>query len=311
MELEGVHKSYGDFRAVKPLDLTIPLGSTYALLGPNGAGKTTTIRMALRILDRDGGEIRILGQPLSQDALERVGYLPEERGVYKRMKVKSFLMFMAELKGVARRDAAPRIMEWLERLELADRADAKVQELSKGMQQKLQFISTILHEPEVVVLDEPFSGLDPINQQVLREIIVDLKAAGRTILFSTHIIEHAERICDHVCILARGEKVADGTMAEVKRAHGSEFVALRFEDGVASAASLRRLPFVASVREHGMEAEVSLAEGADPQELLQHLISGGARLRRFEVTGASLEQVFIDRVGEVDAEAVRQEVAHV
>ncbi len=311
LQLEGVRKSYGDFQAVKPLDLTVPLGSTYALLGPNGAGKTTAIRMALRILDRDAGEIRILGHPLSQRALERVGYLPEERGVYKRMKVKSFLMFMAELKGVSRRDAGPRIAEWLERLDLADRADAKVQELSKGMQQKLQFISTILHQPELVVLDEPFSGLDPINQQLLRQIIVDLKTAGRTILFSTHIIEHAERICDHVCILARGEKVADGTMAEVKQVHGSEYVALRFEDDVSRGDTLRALPFVASVREEGVEAEVALADGADPQDLLQHLLSGGARLRRFEVTEPSLEQVFIDRVGAVDADAVQQqEVSH-
>ena len=310
IELEGVAKRYGDFQAVKPLDLSIPLGSTYALLGPNGAGKTTTIRMALRILDRDGGEIRILGNPLSQESLERVGYLPEERGVYKRMKVKSFLMFMAELKGVSRRDATPRIMEWLERLELTDWADSKVQELSKGMQQKLQFISTILHEPEVVVLDEPFSGLDPINQQVLREIIVDLKAAGRTILFSTHIIEHAERICDHVCILAKGEKVADGTMTAVKQAHGTEYIALRFDDDASRGDALRRLPFVDSVREDGVEAEVALTEGANPQDLLRHLVSDGVRLRKFEVTVPSLEQVFIDRVGAVDADAV-QEVAHV
>ncbi|MEX0890648.1 MAG: ATP-binding cassette domain-containing protein [Gemmatimonadota bacterium] len=311
LELSGVHKSYGSFQAVHPLELSVPRGSTYALLGPNGAGKTTTIRMALRILDPDGGAIRILGRPLSQEGLDRVGYLPEERGLYKRMKVKTFLLFMAELKGIPRREAAERIMAWLERLELADRANGKVQELSKGMQQKLQFISTIIHEPDVVVLDEPFSGLDPINQQVLRDIIVELKAAGRTILFSTHIIEHAERICDHVCILARGRKVADGTMAEVKQTHGTEFVALRFVDGASHAARLRQLPFVASVREHGVEAEVALADGADPQALLEHLVSSGVQVRRFEVTEPSLEQVFIERVGAVEADAESQEVVHV
>ncbi|HUF51380.1 MAG TPA: ATP-binding cassette domain-containing protein [Longimicrobiales bacterium] len=303
VELQGVSKSYGAFQAVRPLDLVVPQGATYGLLGPNGAGKTTTIRMALRIMDPDTGEIRILGRPQSQEGLDRIGYLPEERGVYRRMKVRRLLSFFAELKGVSARVAKPRIQHWLERMELADRAESKVQELSKGNQQKLQFIGSILHEPEIMILDEPFSGLDPINQRVLREIITELRQQGRTIIFSTHIIEHAERICDHVCIIARGSKVADGTIAQVKEQHGSEYVALTLEDWSPDAiAGVRRMTEVAQLREHGKDLEVELRAGADPNTLLQQLVRAGVRLRRFAVTEPSLEQIFIERVAAVAVE---------
>jgi ABC-2 type transport system ATP-binding protein len=312
LELRGISKSYDGFRAVRPLDLVVPRGSTYGLLGPNGAGKTTTIRMALRILEPDTGEVLILGRPQSQEGLDRVGYLPEERGVYRRMKVRALLLFFAELKGLAAKIARPRIDDWLDRMELADRADAKLQELSKGMQQKVQFIGAILHEPEVVILDEPFSGLDPLNQRVLREIITDLKSAGRTIIFSTHIIEHAERICDHVCIIARGSKVADGTITQVRHEHGSEYIALRLPEWNArDVDALRRSPEVGQVREHGNELEVALREGADPQTLLRRLVDEGVRLQRFEVTQPSLEQIFIERVGTQGADVEAEEVAHV
>jgi ABC-2 type transport system ATP-binding protein len=301
IELRGVAKSYDGIAAVKPLDLVIPQGSTYGLLGPNGAGKTTTIRMIMRILQPDAGEILILGAPQSQDGLDRIGYLPEERGVYKRMKVRALLSFFAELKGVTPKVSRPRIDGWLERMELADRADAKVQELSKGMQQKIQFIGSILHEPEIVILDEPFSGLDPINQRVLREIVMELKQAGRTVIFSTHIIEHAERICDRVCIIGRGEKVADGTMQEVKHRHGAEYVAVTVEQWPAGLpAGISAWRGVDDVRGRGDAVDVALAVGADPQELLEQLLRAGVRLRRFEVAAPSLEQVFIDRVGVQD-----------
>jgi ABC-2 type transport system ATP-binding protein len=196
-------------------------------------------------------------------------------------------------------------------MDLTDRADAKVQELSKGMQQKIQFIGAILHDPEIVVLDEPFSGLDPINQRVLREIITELKAKGRTILFSTHIIDHAERICDHVCIIARGSKVADGTIPQVKREHGTEYIALRLDGQSPNvAATVRRISDVVEVREHGNELEIALRDGADPQSLLEQLVSAGVRLRRFEVAEPTLEQIFIERVGAQTA-AVEEELAHV
>ncbi|MBR9989993.1 MAG: ATP-binding cassette domain-containing protein [Gemmatimonadetes bacterium] len=311
IELRGVSKSYDTFQAVKPLDLVVPRGATYGLLGPNGAGKTTTIRMALRIIHPDSGEIRILGKPLSQDGLDRIGYLPEERGVYRRMKVRKLLSFFAELKGVAPGVSRPRIDEWLERMDLTDRSDAKVQELSKGMQQKIQFIGSILHDPEIVILDEPFSGLDPINQRVLREIITELKQKGRTIIFSTHIIDHAERICDHVCIIARGTKVADGTITDVKREHGTEHIALRLDEpGLAVTESVRRMSQVADVREHGSELEIALRDGADPQALLEQLVRGGVRLRRFEIAEPTLEQIFIERVGAQTA-AMQEELVHV
>ena len=313
IELRGVCKTFGDFQAVKPLDLVIPQGATYGLLGPNGAGKTTAIRMILRILTPDAGHIRILGEPQSQRGLDRIGYLPEERGVYRRMKVRRLLSFFAELKGIPPRVSRPRITEWLERLELADRADAKVQELSKGMQQKIQFIGAILHDPEIVILDEPFSGLDPINQRVLREIITELKRAGKTILFSTHIIDHAERICDHICIIARGTMVADGSINAVKHQHGAEYVGLTLEEwSVAASAAITQLPMVLHVREHGNDIEVQLHPGADPNSLLGELVRSGLRLKRFIVTEPSLEQVFVERVGRSNATAVEEEeLAHV
>jgi ABC-2 type transport system ATP-binding protein len=298
VQLTGINKSFENVAAVKSLDLLIPRGSTYGLLGPNGAGKTTTIRMILRIIDPDNGSINLFGEPLSQRALDRIGYLPEERGIYKNMKIKRLLSFFAELKGMSARESRPKIMHWLERFELADRADSKVKELSKGNQQKVQFISSILHEPDIMILDEPFSGLDPLNQQLLKDIIVDLKRAGKTIVFSTHIIEHAERICDHVCIIAKGAKVADGTLSQVKTEHGGEYVAIAFDKWSAEAVGhVQKSSAVREVRENGTLLEVSLNEGADAQTLLQQLVAADVRLKRFECTEPSLEQIFLDKVG--------------
>ncbi|MGQ0563058.1 MAG: ABC transporter ATP-binding protein [Gemmatimonadota bacterium] len=298
VELAGVIKTFDNVRALEALDLAIPMGSTYGVLGPNGAGKTTTIRMILRIIDPDSGAIRLFGEPLGAKALDRIGYLPEERGIYKNMKVKRLLGFFAELKGMPSRVSKPKIKSWLERFELADRADSRIKELSKGNQQKVQFISAILHEPEIMILDEPFSGLDAINQQLLKDIIVDLKRAGKTIIFSTHILEHAERICDHVCILAKGRKVADGSIAQVKSEHGGEYVAIAFERWSAQAvAAVQRSPVVIRVRENGTTLEVGVKPDGDPQQLLHELIGAGVRLKRFECTEPSLEQIFLERVG--------------
>ena len=319
VRLSGVSKRYGGFTAVRDLDLHVPTGTTYALLGPNGAGKTTTIRMILGIIEPSAGEIGVLGSAVDRSVLDRVGYLPEERGVYKKMTVRRLLTFLAELKGVSSRESGPRIDKWLERLELTEWRNAKVQELSKGMQQKLQFIGTVLHEPDLVILDEPFSGLDPINQKVLREIIGDLRQEGRTIIFSTHIIEHAERICDHVAIMARGRKVVDGPVQQVKRDHGERYVALATDEGTDPASTLASSPVVSTSRSTGSPADaqvadlmISLRPGADPNDLLQDLVRSGVRIRRFELVEPSLEQVFIDRVGETpEADGSEREVAHV
>jgi ABC-2 type transport system ATP-binding protein len=311
VEIAGLSKSYDGKAAVKDLDLVIPRGSTYGLLGPNGAGKTTSIRMMLRVIDSDTGTVKVLGEPLSDDSLRVFGYLPEERGVYRQMRVRRALQFYAELKGMPAREANPRITQWLERFDLADRANSKVQELSKGNQQKIQFISSVLHEPEIMVMDEPFSGLDPINQQLLKDIIIDLKRGGKTIIFSTHIIEHAERICDHVCILAQGLKVADGTMSQVKRISGDHYIAITFDPWTREASQiLQRSPLIAKVRENGPTAEVTMKQGSDPQELLRELVKNDIRVKRFDSGEPSLEQVFLEKVG-APVDVIREiEAAH-
>jgi ABC-2 type transport system ATP-binding protein len=298
IEIRGLRKEYGDTVAVDGLDLVVPRGSMYALLGPNGSGKTTTIRTLLRIQAPDAGEVRVLGLEPGPEVRDRIGYLPEERGLYPRMKVREVLTFLAELKGLPPRASRPRIDAWLERVDLAERADDRVQGLSKGMQQKLQFIAAVVHEPEVVILDEPFSGLDPINQQALREIVGEIRRSERTILFSTHIIEHAERLCDHVCILSRGRAVVEGELARVKREHGGRHVGLTLDPWTPDAvAAVRAAPESARIREDGHAIELTLAEGADPRALLSRLVHAGVGLVRFEVVEPSLQQVFIDRVG--------------
>ncbi|MFN2384618.1 MAG: ABC transporter ATP-binding protein [Gemmatimonadota bacterium] len=299
VELVGVEKRFGATRAVRGLDLRIPRGSTYGLLGPNGSGKTTTIRMLLRILEPDAGTLRVFGGDVTPAALDRIGYLPEERGLYARMTARNVLAFLAELKGVPPRVSRPRIDAWLERMGLADRADARVQEYSKGMQQKLQFLAAIIHQPDLVILDEPFSGLDPINQEVLKEIIAELRTQGRTILFCTHMIEHAERLCDHVCIIARGQVLVDGPVATVRRAHGGSHVALTLAElGSGAAARVRASAQVGAVQEDGGELHVSLRPEGDPQALLAELVAAGVGLRRFEIVEPTLRQIFLDRAAE-------------
>ncbi|HEY0674328.1 MAG TPA: ATP-binding cassette domain-containing protein [Longimicrobiales bacterium] len=312
VELSGIRKTFEGVVAVDGLNLSIPSGSTYGVLGPNGAGKTTTIRMILRIIDADAGDIDIFGERLSPRSLDRIGYLPEERGIYKNMKLRRLLTFFAELKGMPARASKPRITQWLERFDLADRADAKVKELSKGNQQKVQFISAILHEPDIMILDEPFSGLDPINQQILKDIIVDLKRAGKTIIFSTHIIEHAERICDHVCIIHKGRMVADGTIPQVKKQYGGDYIAIAFEEwSPAAAEEVRRSPLATDVRENGNALEVNLRPGADPQQLLKQLVDRNIRLKRFELAEPSLEQIFLAKVGATDDIISEVKASHV
>jgi ABC-2 type transport system ATP-binding protein len=309
VEIQHVVKRYAGHTAVRDLSLTVPRGAVYGLLGPNGAGKTTTIRMLLHIIAPDEGAIRVLGRPNTDRAvLERVGYLPEERGLYRKMSVRRVLRFLAELKGVRGRDADRRIDEWLERLSLRtperDWGSAKVDELSRGMQQKVQFIGALLHEPELVILDEPFSGLDPINAQALKDTVVELRRRGRTVIFSTHLMDNAERMCDAVCIIAGGEKVLDGEVAAVQAAHGHRNVALALDgapdDGVAAVLADRAL--VARLDDQNRFFELELAPRADPQLLLRRLIAAGAAIRRFELVQPSLHQIFLERVGAAHVE---------
>ena len=217
IELQQLRKAYGDFLAVDDVSLSVKPGQVYGLLGPNGAGKTTTIRMLMDIIAPDRGQVLFFGKPRTRTELRRVGYLPEERGLYRKMTVLDHLVFLGELRGLSRRQAIPAIDNYLERVELTEWRKSKVEELSKGMQQKIQLVGTILHDPDIIVLDEPFSGLDPINQGLFKEILADFKAQGKTILFSTHVMEQAEKLCDAIGLIARGNVVLDGNLAEIKR----------------------------------------------------------------------------------------------
>src|SRR5438045_8191122 len=304
VDIENVTKRYAEHVAVSNLTLRVPKGSVYGLLGPNGAGKTTTIRMILNISAPDQGAIRILGFPFNDPGItDRIGYLPEERGLYRKMQVRRVLRFLAELKGVKRDVADARINEWLERFDLKtaekDWGLAKIDELSRGMQQKVQFIGTLLHDPDLVILDEPFSGLDPINAQALKDTVVELKHRGKTVIFSTHLMDNAERLCDSVCIIAQGEKVLDGTVNEVKEEHGQRNIALALEgDGVAGIATiLRDHSLVRRADDSNRFFEIGLAPGADPQVLLKRIVDSGASVQRFEMIQPSLHQIFLQKVG--------------
>jgi ABC-2 type transport system ATP-binding protein len=309
VRIQGVSKRFAATLAVNNLSLEVPRGSVYGLLGPNGAGKTTTIRMILDIIVPDSGTIEILGTPHRDGQItNRVGYLPEERGLYKKMQVRRVLRFLAELKGVDRKTADKRIDIWLERLSLKttekDWGNAKVDELSRGMQQKVQFIGTLLHEPDLVILDEPFSGLDPINSQALKDSIVELRHAGKTIIFSTHLMDNAERLCDSVCIVAHGDKVLDGGVAEVKASRGTRNIALAIDGevpgGVQSILADKKL--VTRADDQNRYFEIELATGANPQDLLKKVIATGAAVRRFEMISPSLHQIFLERVGATGVE---------
>ena len=318
IDVRHVVKRYAEHVAVRDLSLAVPTGAVYGLLGPNRARKPPTIRILLDIIRPDTETITLFGRPNTDSGvLDRVGYLPEERGLYKKMQVRRVLRFLAELKGVPGREADRRIDEWLDRMGLRtaekDWGELKVDELSRGMQQKVQFIGTLLHDPELVILDEPFSGLDPINAQALKDAVVDLKRRGRTVIFSTHLMDNAERLCDAVCIIARGEKVLDGGVQAVKdahtRAHGGRTVALGLDRaatngaGAAVDAVLADRALVARADDQNRFLEVELALGADPQHLLRALVMAGASVTRFELVQPSLHQIFLERVGATGVEA--------
>lgn len=295
VKLEQVTKRFGEFSAVSDLSLAVYPGRIYGLLGPNGAGKTTTIRMIVNITAPDAGRIELFGQQITPELQDRIGYLPEERGLYKKMKIGEQIKFFAALKSVNRNGLDQRIDSWLERVKLKDWKHKKATELSKGMQQKVQFITAVLHDPDLLILDEPFSGLDPINLELLKEIILELKAAGKTIIFSTHQMEVAEKICDDICLLDRSRKIFEGSLRDVKRSFGRNSVALRLVGGE-SVLSNRSL--VSSLNHHADEIEALLTPGADVQVLLQELIKDGARIEKFEMIEPSLHDIFITKVTE-------------
>jgi ABC-2 type transport system ATP-binding protein len=307
VQLDGVSKRFTGHTAVHALSFAVPAGGIFGLLGPNGAGKTTTIRMLMSIIEPDEGRITLFGEPASRALNDRIGFLPEERGLYRRMGTLEHLIFLGEIKGLGRREARTRARAWLERLGLGPWEHRRVEDLSKGMQQKVQFIATLLHQPELVVLDEPFSGLDPVNSQVMRDVVVEIAREGRTVLFSTHIMEQAERMCDRVVILARGEKVVDGRMADIKRNAAGQQVALAFSRDTDRAAAVLADPaLVLRVDDYGAYAEATLAPGADPDRLLAALVRAGVGINRFELVEPSLQAIFIAAVGPVAAVPVRE-----
>jgi ABC-2 type transport system ATP-binding protein len=295
VKVDGVSKSFRDFKAVSDLSLTVRAGRVFGLLGPNGAGKTTTIRMIVNITAPDKGSILLFGRKIDSELQNRIGYLPEERGLYRRMKIVDQLRFFAELKDVRGKQVESKIDEWLERVKLTEWKQKRSMELSKGMQQKIQFITSVLHDPDLLILDEPFSGLDPVNVELLKDIVLDLKRAGKTIIFSTHQMEVAEKLCDDICLLNRSRKVFEGSLRDIKSSFGRNSVAVRCEggDGVLDDQTL-----VSKVVRHADEAQALLAEGADAQVLLKRLIDSGAVIGKFEMVEPSLNDIFITKVTE-------------
>ncbi len=295
LSVERVSKKFDEFVAVDDLSLTARRGRIFGLIGPNGAGKTTTIRMIVGITAPDSGRIEMFGRPFTPELRERIGYLPEERGLYKRMKVGEQLRFFGVLKGMEPRAADRSADRWLERLKLAEWKQHKTDELSKGMQQKIQFVATVLHDPELLILDEVFSGLDPVNAELLIGVLLELRAQGKTIIFSTHMMEQAEKLCDDICLINRARKVLDGSLREVKSSFGRNSVALRAD---VADEKLKNSPHVAGVKSYGDYDEVLLKEGADAQVFLHELIAAGVRVERFEQTELSLHDIFVRKVGE-------------
>ncbi|MEZ5489477.1 MAG: ATP-binding cassette domain-containing protein [Gammaproteobacteria bacterium] len=299
LTLENISKKYGDFTAVDKVNLQIPRGSVYGFLGPNGAGKTTTIRMILDIIQPTSGRISILGHQSAQAVRQRIGYLPEEKGLYKKMKVASLIAYFARLKGMAKQDAERQAEALLRQYGLIEFCDARIESLSKGMSQKVQVLASVAHEPELVILDEPFSGLDPVNQQVLEDLIKNLSANGQTVIFSTHIMAHAERLCDQILLIAGGRKVFDGTVSEAK-ALVPRRVLLETAGDVAGLARLDSVARItASETEPGTVPHwvVEITNNAQPQDILKYCFDAGIPLSRFEYAEPSLHDVFVDLVG--------------
>jgi ABC-2 type transport system ATP-binding protein len=289
VEIDHVTKRFGEHVAVDDLSLVVPRGSIYGFIGPNGSGKTTTMRMIMRIIHPDTGHVRVLGQEKWEAANDLINYLPEERGLYKQMKVRDLLRFFAEMKG--RRNSDSDIAAWLGRMGLSDWAGKRVQTLSKGMAQKVQFIASVISKPELILLDEPFSGLDPVNAVVLRDAVVDLKQTGTTVIFSTHDMSVAEQMCDVIFMIHQGKKVLDGTLDSIQEQYAADTIRIRGQG-----LQLHGLPGVAAVDDLGRFQELRLAPQAQPRDILQRLAATGT-VHHFEIAKPSLHDIFIRIVG--------------
>jgi len=293
ISLENVTKAYDEVTAVDRVSLQVREGAVLGLLGPNGAGKTSTIRMIMNILVPDEGSIRVFGQPVGDETRESIGYLPEERGLYPRMQVLKVIVFLGALRGLSEDEAEKRGREWLDRFELSNWADKKVQELSKGMQQKVQFICAVLHRPPLMILDEPFSGLDPVNADTLESTMLEMRGQGSTIVLSTHRMEQVEKMCDSICLIDKGHKVLDGDLRSIKQSYGKNTVRIEFD----GPDNFLVHPAIGSTKRFASGAEAKLKAGGDPQEILKAALAAGARIHRFELLEPSLNEIFIEKTG--------------
>ena len=300
LRVEHVTKRFGDFTAVDDLSFEVRPGRVFGFLGPNGAGKTTTIRMIVGITAPDSGTVELFGRQMSADMQDKIGYLPEERGLYKKMKIVDQLRYFAALKDVSGGEADKRIDFWLDRMKLSEWKNKKTTDLSKGMQQKIQFISTVLHDPDLLILDEPFSGLDPVNVEFMIEVLAEFKTKEKTLMFSTHQMETAERLCNDILLINKSKKVIGGSLRQVKESYGKNLIALRMTGGESA---LTDKSLVVRVTTHADELEVELAPDGDAQVLLQRLLAVGAMITKFEQVEPSLNDIFIDQVGGTDQQS--------
>jgi ABC-2 type transport system ATP-binding protein len=291
LEVENVSKSFGRFKAVDNISFAINEGVVFGLLGPNGAGKTTTLRMIMNVIIPDSGRIAVLGNSNARTATNVIGYLPEERGMYRKMKVDKLLLFQTKLKSMPKREAKKEIDIWLDGMELSDWKKKKIEELSKGMQQKIQFIGTILHKPKLLILDEPFGGLDPINQNLIKDILLELKARGTTIIFSTHVMESAEKLCEEIFLINKGKKVLYGRLSDIKKGFGRQNIYIEYDgsDTFLKSSQIKKYD------NYGNAAEIQITSNSDSQEILKNAMQS-ATIRKFEIKEPSLNDIFIESV---------------
>ena len=301
VEISNVTKTFGKYTAVDDLSLAVPKGCVYGFIGPNGSGKTTTMRMIMNIIYPDSGIIRVFGEQLHKSCTDRIGYMPEERGLYKRMKVQELLRFFGDLKNG--KNINSEVNLWLKRLDLSAWADKKVETLSRGMSQKVQFIATVVSKPELIILDEPFSGLDPVNSDVIKDAVLELQAQGITVIFSTHDMNVAENMCDFIFMIFKGKKVLDGTLTSIQDMYGSDIIRIRTEDG---SSALHDLKGVEKINDFGNMQELRMAPNFDPQEILNSIISQ-TRVRSFDIVKPSLHDIFLRIAGTEAKETVNEQ----
>lgn len=308
LEVRNLSKSFGSVKAVDDVSFAVPEGSVFGLIGRNGAGKTTTIRMMMNIYLPDSGEVILKGSKIGQEFKDLVGYLPEERGLYKKMSVIETILFFAELKGKTGKSIERKAAEYLDRFELSDRKNSKVEDLSKGNQQKVQFITTIIHDPEFIILDEPFSGLDPINTNLLKEIILDLKKQGKIIIFSTHLMDFAERMCDHITMIDKGKIILNGSMADIKSKYAQQNVSINYHGDISF---LNANPIIETIEDYGNSTGIKVKKPDQVQELLKALVDKNITITKFNANEISLQEIFVGLAGGEFEGASKLEVKNV